>query len=188
VRPWKGPGGETRLAAYVVPGETPLGDTREARARLRQRLPEHMVPTALVPLEALPLNANGKVDVRALPRPQSPERAASFVAPRAPLEVSIARTWEQALGQEAVGLHDHFFDDLGGSSLTVVRVCALLREQLKQDVPITHFFEHPTVHALAKRLSQLPAPETGNTQHQDRAEARRQALQRRNPRGTRGNG
>jgi amino acid adenylation domain-containing protein len=188
VRPWKGPGGETRLVAYVVPGEAPLGDTREARARLRQRLPEHMVPATLVSLAALPLNSNGKVDVRALPRPQPPERTASFVAPRAPLEISIARTWEQALGQEPVGVHDHFFDDLGGSSLTVVRVCALLREQLKQDVPITHFFEHPTVHALAKRLGQLPAPETGNTPHQDRADARRQALQRRNPRGTRGNG
>ena len=188
VRPWKGPGGETRLVAFVVPGEAPLGDAREARARLRQRLPEHMVPAALVTLEALPLTSNGKVDVRALPLPRPPERAASFVAPRAPLELSIARTWEQALGREPVGLHDHFFDDLGGSSLTVVRACALLREQLKQDVPITHFFEHPTVHALAKRLGQLPAPEAGNTQHQDRAEARRQALQRRNPRGTRGNG
>jgi amino acid adenylation domain-containing protein len=188
VRPWKGPGGETRLVAYVVPGEAPLGDAREARARLRQRLPEHMVPATLVTLEALPLTSNGKVDVRALPRPQPPERTASFVAPRAPLEISIARTWEQALGQEPVGVHDHFFDDLGGSSLTVVRVCALLREQLKQDVPITHFFEHPTVHALAKRLAQLPAPEAGSTPHQDRAEARRQALQRRNPRGTRGNG
>ncbi|QRN93141.1 amino acid adenylation domain-containing protein [Archangium violaceum] len=187
VRPWKA-AGETRLAAYVVPGEATPRDAREARARLRQRLPEHMVPASFVLLEALPLSPTGKVDVRALPPPQPPERDASFVPPRAPLEVTIARTWEQALGREPVGLHDHFFDDLGGSSLTVVRACALLREELKQDVPITHFFEHPTVQALAKRLGQMPAPQAGTTQHQDRAEARRQALQRRNPRGTRGNG
>ncbi|WNG46959.1 amino acid adenylation domain-containing protein [Archangium minus] len=188
VRPWKGPGGETRLVAYLVPGESTPRESREARALLRQRLPEHMVPTAFIFLEALPLTPNGKVDLRALPLPRPPERDASFVAPRTPLEVSIARAWAQALGHEAVGLHEHFFDDLGGSSLTVVRACALLRDELKQDVPITHFFEHPTVHALAKRLDQTPASQAGNTPHQDRAEARRQALQRRNPRGTRGHG
>ncbi|MET0406572.1 MAG: phosphopantetheine-binding protein, partial [Cystobacter sp.] len=93
-----------------------------------------------------------------------------------------------ALGHEGVGLYEHFFDDLGGSSLTVVRACALLREELKQEVPITHFFEHPTVHALARRLGQTPPSPSDTTPHQDRAEARRQALQRRNPRGTRGNG
>ncbi|WPB81915.1 amino acid adenylation domain-containing protein [Archangium violaceum] len=188
VRPWRGPGGETRLVAYVVPGEATPTDPREARARLRQRLPEHMVPVSLISLEALPLSPNGKVDVRALPPPQPPQRDASFAPPRTPLETSIARTWEQVLGREPVGLYEHFFDDLGGSSLTVVRACALLREELKQDVPITHFFEHPTVHALAKRLGQLPSPTSTTTAHQDRAEARRQVLQRRNPRGTRGNG
>ncbi|HYO54523.1 non-ribosomal peptide synthetase [Archangium sp.] len=189
VRPWKGPGGETRLVAYVVPGGSTPPELREVRAHLRQRLPEHMVPAALVPLEALPLTPNGKVDVRALPPPPPPERGASFVPPRSPLELAIARTWAEALGREPVGLHDHFFDDLGGSSLTVVRARALLREELKQDVPITHFFEHPTVHALAKRLGQMPTPpSSANTAHQERAEARRQVLQRRNPRGTRGNG
>jgi hypothetical protein len=102
--------------------------------------------------------------------------------------VSIARCWAQALGREAVGLHDHFFDELGGSSLTVVKACALLREELRRDVPIVHLFEHPTVHGLARRLEQTVSTETRNNNHQDRAEARRQVLQRRNPRGSRGNG
>ncbi|MCY1077884.1 non-ribosomal peptide synthetase [Archangium lansingense] len=187
VKAWKSPSGEARLVAYVVPGESTPREPRELRALLRQRLPESMVPSAFVHLEALPLSSSGKVDGRALPPPEPPARSASFVPPRSPLEISIARCWAQALGREAVGLHDHFFDDLGGSSLTVVRACALLREELKRDVPIVHFFEHPTVHALARRLDPAVSSERNNN-HQDRAEARRQALQRRNPRGSRGNG
>ncbi|MFY0579914.1 non-ribosomal peptide synthetase [Cystobacter fuscus] len=93
VRPWKGPDGETRLVAYLVPGASPLPEGREVRERLRSRLPEHMLPSAFVPLEALPLTPHGKVDARALPPPQPPGRSASFVAPRTPLEVSIARAW-----------------------------------------------------------------------------------------------
>jgi len=188
VKAWKSPSGEARLVAYVVPGESTPRETRELRALLRQRLPESMLPSAFVHLEALPLSSSGKVDGRALPPPEPPERSASFVAPRSPLEVSIARCWAQALGREAVGIHDHFFDDLGGSSLTVVRACALLRDELKRDVPIVYFFEHPTVHALARRLDAAVSSETRGNNHQDRAEARRQALQRRNPRGSRGNG
>ncbi|HEX8441990.1 amino acid adenylation domain-containing protein [Archangium sp.] len=190
VRAWKSLSGESRLVAYVVPGAETPRETRELRARLRQRLPEPMVPSAFVHLEALPLSSSGKVDGRALPPPEptADARSASFVPPRSPLEVSIARCWAQALGREAVGLHDHFFDDLGGSSLTVVRACALLRDELKRDVPVVYFFEHPTVLALAKRLDPAVSPETRSSNHQDRAEARRQALQRRNTRGGRGNG
>jgi amino acid adenylation domain-containing protein len=190
VRAWKSPSGESRLVAYVVPGAETPRETRELRALLRQRLPESMVPSAFVHLEALPLSSSGKVDGRALPPPEPPAdaRSASFVPPRSPLEVSIARCWAQALGREAVGLHDHFFDDLGGSSLTVVRACALLRDELRRDVPVVYFFEHPTVHGLARRLDPAVSPETHSSNHQDRAEARRQALQRRNPRGSRGNG
>jgi amino acid adenylation domain-containing protein len=190
VRAWKSPSGESRLVAYVVPGAETPREPRELRARLRQRLPEPMVPSVFVHLDALPLSSSGKVDGRALPPPEPPAdaRSASFVPPRGPLEVSIARCWGQALGREAVGLHDHFFDDLGGGSLTVVRACALLREELRRDVPVVYFFEHPTVHALARRLESAVSSETRGSNHQDRAEARRQALQRRNTRGGRGNG
>ncbi|HYO58195.1 non-ribosomal peptide synthetase/type I polyketide synthase, partial [Archangium sp.] len=161
--------GVNQLVGYIVTQGEARPSKAELRTYLRERLPEPMVPSAFVLLDALPLTLNGKVDRRALPPPQPPERDASFVAPRAPLEVAIARTWTQALGQEPVGLHDHFFNDLGGNSLTVVRARALLREELKQDVPITHFFEHPTVHALAKRLGQMPSPQPENTAHRGRA-------------------
>ena len=88
---WKSPAGEARLVAYVVPGESTPRETRELRALLRQRLPEALVPLAFVHLEALPLSSSGKVDGRALPPPEPPARSAAFVAPRSPLEASIAR-------------------------------------------------------------------------------------------------
>jgi amino acid adenylation domain-containing protein len=183
---WKPPaGGEARLVAYVVPPPGEALPPGEVRARLRARLPEHLVPADLVPLDALPLNAAGKVDTRSLPPPA--RTAAPDGAPRTPLEETVARAWAEALGLPAVGVHSHFFDDLGGSSLGAVRACARLRESLGRDVPITHFFEHPTVHALARRLSSEAQPEAADGKHQERAEARRQVLQRRG-RNTRGHG
>jgi acyl carrier protein len=142
-------------------------------------------------LDALPLTPSGKVDWRALPPPS--RQVAPDGAPRSPLEETIARAWGEALGHPEVGVHAHFFDDLGGSSLTAVRASSRLRELLGRDMPITHLFEHPTVHALARRLSaeveaRDAAPQSGPSKHQERAEARRQVLQRRGGKGTRGNG
>lgn len=178
---------ELRLVAYVVPPPGDLLPPGELRARLRERLPEHLVPVDIVALESLPLLASGKVDARALPRPSlsvSPEGK-----PRTQLEEQLARAWAEALGLPAVDVHAHFFDDLGGSSLSVVRACSRLSESLGRDVPITHFFEHPTVHALARRLQAEASPDdTTDVKHQSRAEARRQALQRRGGRNPRGHG
>ncbi|MFP2933217.1 beta-ketoacyl synthase N-terminal-like domain-containing protein, partial [Pyxidicoccus sp. 3LG] len=144
--------GETRLVAYVV-----IADALEpaaVRRFLKERLPEVLVPSAFVKLDALPLTPGGKVDRHALPRPESarPASESSFAEPRSELEQRVAGAWAQALQVERVGLHDHFFDDLGGSSLLVVKASTRLREVLGREVPVTHFFEHPTVHALAARL------------------------------------
>ncbi|NTX16598.1 amino acid adenylation domain-containing protein [Myxococcus sp. CA056] len=183
VRVWRPPaGGEPRLVAYVVPPEGGMPTPGEVRASLRARLPEHLIPADLVTLEALPLLSSGKVDTRALP---APTRAApSEGAPRTPLEQTLVQAWAETLGYPTVSVHAHFFDDLGGSSLSAVRACARLREVLGRDVPVTHFFEHPTVHALARRLSSESEPGTQTVKHQERAEARRQALQRRGGRNT----
>ncbi|WP_426752409.1 amino acid adenylation domain-containing protein [Myxococcus sp. Y35] len=185
VTAWRPSGdGEPRLVAYVVP---PPGDALvpgALRARLREQLPEHMIPVDIVPVEALPLLATGKVDVRALPRPSL--TVSTEGKPRTSLEEVAARAWAEALGLPEVDVHAHFFDDLGGSSLSAVRACSRLREALGQDVPITHFFEHPTVHELARRLQAEARPEpASDVKHQSRAEARRHALQRRGrtPRG-----
>jgi amino acid adenylation domain-containing protein len=183
---WRPPaGGEPRLVAYVVPASGEPLAPGEVKALLRARLPEHLVPADIVPLDALPLLASGKVDARALPPPA--RTAAPDGAPRTPLEETLARVWAETLGHTSVGVHAHFFDDLGGSSLAAVRACSRLRETLGRDVPITHFFEHPTVHALARRLTAEAQPGTESAKHQERAEARRQALQRRG-RNTRGHG
>ncbi|WP_164014463.1 non-ribosomal peptide synthetase [Pyxidicoccus trucidator] len=183
---WRPPaGGEPRLVAYVVPPSAEPIAPGEVKALLRARLPEHLVPADIVALDALPLLASGKVDARALPPPA--RTAAPDGAPRTPLEETIARAWAEALGHPSVGVHAHFFDDLGGSSLAAVRACSRLRESLGRDVPITHFFEHPTVHALARRLSAEAQPAAEDAKHQERAEARRQVLQRRG-RNTRGHG
>ena len=178
---------EPRLVAYVVPPSGDVLPPGEMRARLRERLPEHLVPTDFVILETLPLLVSGKVDTRALPKPAltvSPEGK-----PRTPMETQIAGAWAEALGLPSVDVYAHFFDDLGGSSLSVVRACSKLAETLGRDVPITHFFEHPTVHALARRLQAEAKPDDAtDVKHQSRAEARRQALQRRGGRNPRGHG
>ncbi len=174
--------GELALIGYLVLREGPLPPARELKTLLRERLPEPSIPSFFVAVPELPLTPNGKVDRRALPALEPASRVDDV--PRSPLEDKIAQAFAKALGREDVGLHDHFFDDLGGSSLTVVRACAALREALSEDVPVTHLFEHPTVHALAERLSRIPAADSSTTQLQDRAEARRQALSRRT-RGTR---
>ncbi|TNV64185.1 non-ribosomal peptide synthase/polyketide synthase, partial [Corallococcus exiguus] len=150
--------GDKRLVAYVVTGTL---DVQALREHLRQRLPEYMVPAAFVPLPVLPLTATGKLDRQALPAPDvaASARKGRFVEPADPLEEQLAAIWARELGARSVGVHDHFFEDLGGTSLTVVRVASRLHEALQRDVPVVWLFEHPTVHGLARRLERegLPA-------------------------------
>lgn len=90
--------------------------------------------------------------------------------------------WAAELGAERIGVHDHFFEELGGSSLSVVKVAARMREALGREVPVTWLFEHPTVHGLAERLGREgappPAPGGGGRSTQERAQGRNQALER----------
>ncbi|WP_244237973.1 non-ribosomal peptide synthase/polyketide synthase, partial [Corallococcus terminator] len=151
--------GDKRLVAYVVPTVPGVLEVQALREHLRQRLPEYMVPTAFVTLPALPLTPNGKLDRNALPEPDaaSTARKGRFVEPGNPLEDQLSSVWARELEARRVGVHDHFFEDLGGTSLTVVRVAHRLRETLQRDVPVVWLFEHPTVHALAQRLEREDA-------------------------------
>ncbi|MCE9674106.1 amino acid adenylation domain-containing protein, partial [Myxococcus stipitatus] len=158
--------GDKRLVAYATPREGQVLDTAELRAELRQRLPEFMVPSILVSLPALPVGSSGKVDRAALPRPdaESTGRTRRFVEPANPLEERIASIWAQALGTERVGIHDHLFEELGGTSLTVVRIATSLREALGEELPVVWLFEHPTVHGVASALERsrkAAAPDSG---------------------------
>ncbi|WP_437758150.1 amino acid adenylation domain-containing protein [Sorangium sp. So ce1389] len=146
------PGGATekRLVAYVVPGEGEClpGALRE---HLRARLPEPMVPSAFVVLAALPRSPHGKVDRGALPRYEAP--AEGLVPPRDDVEAALVRVLGEVLGHERVSVHHHFFDDLGGSSLAMVRAARAASSALGVEVPVVRFFEHPTAAALARALS-----------------------------------
>ncbi|HEY0095888.1 MAG TPA: non-ribosomal peptide synthetase, partial [Archangium sp.] len=167
-----GPSGKW-LVAYVVPSAStaptsprPPGEGRgegaespglkpeELRTWLKQKLPEYMVPSAFVVLEALPLTSNGKVDRKALPAPEGGEGRAGYVAPRTALEEVVAGIWASLLGARRVGAEDHFFE-LGGHSLLATQVVSRLREVLKVELPVRALFEAPTVAELARRLEAM---------------------------------
>ncbi|MBV9773485.1 MAG: amino acid adenylation domain-containing protein, partial [Gemmatimonadetes bacterium] len=164
--------GEPRLVAYLVPAAGGAPDEGELRARLRGRLPEHMVPSAFVTLDALPLAPTGKVDHRALPAPDAAGPAREYAAPITATERAVAEIWEEVLGVERVGVNDNFFD-LGGHSLLMVRIHSRLRERFGDRVPLIELFEHRTLGALAARLDRREEADAPVAGSQDRADARR---------------
>ena len=147
----EGEGGEKRIVGYVVlEGSSGVG-VGELRAYLKERLPEYMVPSALVRLERMPLTATGKVDRRALPAPASERTESSeYVAPRNELESILAEVWEKALDVTPVGIHDDYFA-LGGDSMRVIQ---LVHELGRYNLTIAprDVFLNPTVYGLAKHL------------------------------------
>jgi amino acid adenylation domain-containing protein len=151
-------GGDLRLVAYVagVDGETPK--VEELRAHLALRLPEHMLPAVFIPLAALPLTANGKLDRRALPSPGAarPELATAYVAPESAAEIALAEVWAELLGVERVGVHDNFFS-LGGDSIVSLRVVALAAKR-GITTSLQDIFRHQTIAAILGSGSGTSAP------------------------------
>ncbi|HLL48290.1 MAG TPA: non-ribosomal peptide synthetase, partial [Longimicrobiaceae bacterium] len=143
--------GDMRLVGYAVPAGAEPVDGAELRRWLAGRLPEHMLPAAVVVLESLPLTPNGKLDRRALPAPGA-GGAEEYVPPRDPTEEILAGIWAELLHLERVGIHDDFFA-LGGHSLLATRAAARVRETFGVDLPLRAYFEAPTVAALAERLA-----------------------------------
>ncbi|MES1245199.1 MAG: non-ribosomal peptide synthase/polyketide synthase, partial [Acidobacteriota bacterium] len=150
----RGEGEARRLVGYFVPAETVSAiSTAVLREFLEERLPAHMVPSALVELEALPLTPHGKVDRRALPDPErSDEEAGVYVPPRTPAEELLAGLWAEVLKQPRVGVHDNFFD-LGGHSLLATQLISRVREAFDVELPLVRIFEAPTVAGLAEVLA-----------------------------------
>ncbi|WP_156660820.1 non-ribosomal peptide synthetase, partial [Mycobacterium sp. 852002-10029_SCH5224772] len=138
--------GEKHLVGYV----TGVADPPEIRARLGQRLPTYLVPSAVVVLEALPLTVNGKLDTRALPAPEYRD-VDRYRAPASAVEEILAGIYAQVLGVESVGVDDSFFD-LGGDSLSAMRLIAAVNTGLNAGVSVRALFEAPTVAQLAPRL------------------------------------
>src|SRR6185295_12214342 len=142
--------GDRRLAAYVVAVGEPVS-ARELREFLLLRLPEPMVPSAIVPLESLPLTANGKLDRRALPAPELAPGEGSGVLPRSLLELELALIFEDLLRARPVAVTDDFFA-LGGHSLLAVYAVARIQRQTGRRLSLAQFLRQPTVERLAAAL------------------------------------
>ncbi|WP_414449351.1 amino acid adenylation domain-containing protein [Burkholderia sp. 22PA0099] len=145
--------GQQRLVAYAVAahGHEPT-NTPELRQALSRTLPDYMIPSQLIWLDALPLTPNGKLDRRALPTPDAPQSGADYVAPRTETEQALSAIWQETLKLDRVGIHDNFFD-LGGHSLLAMQLASRIRARLGADIALADLFEAPTVAALAARLS-----------------------------------
>ncbi|WP_156655951.1 phosphopantetheine-binding protein, partial [Mycobacterium sp. 852002-51971_SCH5477799-a] len=134
--------GTPRLVGYITGAADPVA----ARAALAERLPEYMVPAAVVALDALPLTANGKLDTRALPSPDY--TGVAYRAPVSAVEEILAGIYAEILGLERVGVDDSFFE-LGGDSLSAMRLISAINRGLDAGLSVRAVFEAPTVAQLA---------------------------------------
>ncbi|HET6233025.1 MAG TPA: amino acid adenylation domain-containing protein, partial [Longimicrobiaceae bacterium] len=166
--------GDRRLVAYVVTAADVEVTIAELRAHLKASLPDYMVPSAFVGLDALPLTPNGKLDRRALPAPQH-DAEAEFVAPRTDTEVQLAALWAELLHVERVGVNDSFFE-LGGHSLIATQLTTRVRNRMGVELSLRTVFEAPTLGEMAAHIdahrpaSDEPAPaaRTSRITRQDR--------------------
>jgi amino acid adenylation domain-containing protein len=158
----EGPG-EPRLLAYVVPATDPAPTTTALRRHLAERLPDYMIPSTYLVLDALPLNANRKVDRRALPAPDGrrPELDEALVLPSTMLQLQLVLIWQSVLGVEPVGIRDSFFD-LGGHSLLAVQMMDQVERVLDRKLPLSVLLGGGTIEHLAdaiqKEAGEVRAP------------------------------
>jgi aspartate racemase len=147
--------GDKRLVAYVVVNQATAPTVSQLHQFLKQKLPEYMIPSAIVKLEALPLTPNGKVDRRALLALDTAraELQSAFVVPRDTLELQLAHIWEDVLNVRPIGVTDNFFT-LGGHSLLAVRLLAQIEKAFGKNLPLATLFQSPTIEQLAKILHQ----------------------------------
>lgn len=145
--------GDARLLAYLIPKADENPEVPEIQEHLREKLPEYMIPSALILLESFPLTPNGKIDRNALPAPDyggSSSRAA-YVAPRDSVELKLTQLWEQILGVGKIGVKDNFFE-LGGHSLLAVRLMAKIEQEFDKSIQLVTLFQEPTIEHLARNL------------------------------------
>ncbi len=147
-----------RLVAYIVSEQKPTPTIEELSDFLKKKLPDYMVPSAFVFLDALPLSANGKVDRRALPTQESllQKVEVAYVAPQTDIEQIIANVWQELLGVEKVGINDNFFD-LGGNSLLLTKAYSELKKKLSNEVEsisLIDLFNYSTIKSLIQHLLQ----------------------------------
>ena len=149
----KDPAGIMKLIAYVVPQTGEAVSRRDLRNLLKAKLPDYMIPSFFVMLEALPRTPNGKVNRNALPIPDlsHPERVTDYVAPRSEIETTLSNIWSEVLHVAEVGIHDNFFE-LGGHSLSVTQLVSRIRTQALAQIEPLDVFAQPTIAELAAWL------------------------------------
>jgi amino acid adenylation domain-containing protein len=146
--------GEIRLIAYAVPKLDKTLASHELRTYLKRKLPDYMIPSAIMMLDALPLTPNGKIDTRALPVPEAGiELQETFVPPRTPVEEALSRIWAEILSTDKVGIHHNFFE-LGGHSLLATKVMSRIPHSFQVELALRTLFEKPTVEELAAAITE----------------------------------
>jgi amino acid adenylation domain-containing protein len=152
-----------KLIAYLTPNAEKPSAT-ELRRFLSHKLPEYMIPSAFVVLDALPLTLNGKIDRSKLPPADGarPEIDQSFVEPRSEIEELVTQIWCELLKCDRIGVHDNFFE-LGGHSLLATRVVARLRSNFGVDLPLRKLFELPTIAGLTEYIDRLRCSSAGTS-------------------------
>ncbi len=153
--------GDKQLVAYLVPKDNALPHeelVKDVREHLRLTLPEHMIPSAFVVLPSFPLNQSGKVDRKALPKPDhtAPVLRAKHVAPRTEVEKELATIWGSVLGIDNVGVHDNFFD-VGGHSLTGIQLLTRVEQRFNKAIPLKNLFVAPTIALMAELIQEKKA-------------------------------
>ena len=145
--------GDKRLVAYIVPQKEQTLTVSVLRSFLKEKLPEYMVPSAIVILKALPLTSNGKLDRRALPAPDLHSQLSDkYFAPRNSIEEVLSGIWAQVLKVERVGIHDNFFE-LGGHSLLATQIISRIPEAFGTSLPLRSLFKSPTVAQLSEVIA-----------------------------------
>jgi amino acid adenylation domain-containing protein len=150
-------GDDPRLVAYIVPSDPPQMSPARILSSLRRRLPPHLIPSHLVLLEALPRTRSGKLDVLALPGPESAERVLDTdpVLPRTPTETLLWEIWAEILGQRAFGVEDDFFV-IGGHSLLATTLVAHVQDRMNATLSLREVFQYPTVAGLGRLVDDRP--------------------------------
>jgi len=144
---------DKQLIAYLVAKNSEIIDLNQLNSFLQDNLPNYMLPSHLVILEALPLTPNGKVNRQELPAPEelSQHKQGTIIPPRTPIEEVLVAIWVKILGIKQVGITENFFE-LGGHSLLATQVISQIREAFKVELPLRSLFELPTVAELSQRL------------------------------------
>jgi amino acid adenylation domain-containing protein len=144
--------GERRLVAYIVASGDAAPGTSDIRAFLQRKLPDYMIPSVFVSLEALPLTPNGKIDRKLLPAPErTPLQQTGYVAPRTASDEILAGIWAEVLGLERAGIKDNFFE-VGGNSFLAVKLLSEIYKTFGKQLPLATLFNAQTVEELAKVL------------------------------------